>query len=160
MPEELDLGIRPETKLREIGETEFIRRHQCPVRSLAAFEKSEHPDDWRDLMRRFLVRRTRGFVRDNYAVTDDANGRKYLTFADGRRSYFPLRVPRTVKFTINDSDASDAYARLYSAPVVDAILGRTCLAMGWAITSRRSPIHPRHPLRPSSSMASPVRASG
>ena len=42
IPDELDLGIRPEKLLRELTETEFQRRHQCPVRSLAAFEKSEH----------------------------------------------------------------------------------------------------------------------
>src|SRR5258707_15348673 len=28
--EDRDLGIRPEKRLNEIGETEFIRRHQCP----------------------------------------------------------------------------------------------------------------------------------
>ena len=67
VPAEHDLGIRPERLLKELGETEFIRRHQCPVRSLAAFEKSEYPDDWRDLMRLYLVRRTRCFIKDNYA---------------------------------------------------------------------------------------------
>src|SRR6185295_9252983 len=36
--ESADIGIRPEKLIRELGETEFIRRHQCPVRSLAAFE--------------------------------------------------------------------------------------------------------------------------
>jgi hypothetical protein len=46
--EDQDLGIRPEQLLRAIGETEFIRRHQAPVRSLAAFEKSESADDWRE----------------------------------------------------------------------------------------------------------------
>ena len=46
VPEDKDLGIRPERLIREIGETEFIRRHQSPVRSLAAFEKSDHADDW------------------------------------------------------------------------------------------------------------------
>ena len=29
LPEDDDIGIRPESLLREIGETEFIRRHQC-----------------------------------------------------------------------------------------------------------------------------------
>jgi len=57
--EDVDIGLRPEFLLREIGETELIRRHQCPVRSLAAFEKSEYADDWRELMRLYLVRRTR-----------------------------------------------------------------------------------------------------
>lgn len=51
IPEDADLGIRPEGLLREIGETEFLRRHQSPVRSLAAFEKSLYADDWREIMR-------------------------------------------------------------------------------------------------------------
>lgn len=47
IPEDRDIGIRPERLLSEIGETEFIKRYQAPVRSLAAFEKSEYADDWR-----------------------------------------------------------------------------------------------------------------
>ena len=118
VPEDEDLGIRPERLLREIGETEFIRRHQAPVRSLAAFDRSEHADDWRELMRLYLVRRTRSFIQDNYAVTDPANGRKYLTFDDGTRSYFPIRVPKTVRFDIDEQ-----YSRLFANDVVDAING-------------------------------------
>jgi len=119
--EDKDLGIRPEKKLRQMGETEFIRQHQCPVRSLAAFEKSEIADDWRDLMRLYLVRRTRSFIQDNYASTDPENGRRYLVFEDGSRSYFPIRVPKTITFVIRDDDRTDQYARLYSASVVDAV---------------------------------------
>ncbi len=77
-----DIGIRPERLLRDMGEMEFIRRHQCSVRSLAAFEKSTYPDDWRELMRLYMVRRTRSFIQDNYAQTDPDTGRKFLTFAD------------------------------------------------------------------------------
>jgi superfamily II DNA or RNA helicase len=121
VPEDRDLGIRPERLLRELSETEFLRRHQCPVRSLAAFEKSAYADDWRELMRLYLVRRTRSFIQDNYAEADPATGRKYLTFDDGSHSYFPTRVPKTVKFKINAKDPADRYARLYSAEVVDAI---------------------------------------
>jgi len=120
VPEDLDLGIRPDTLLREMGELEFSAKHQCPVRSLAAFEKSPYPDDWRELMRLYMVRRTRSFIQDNYAQTDPATGRKYLTYADGRRSYFPLRQPRTVTFPLQDG-ADDQYARLYSPTVVNAI---------------------------------------
>ncbi|OGL44939.1 MAG: NgoFVII family restriction endonuclease [Candidatus Schekmanbacteria bacterium RBG_16_38_10] len=119
--EDKDLGIRPERLLREIGETEFIRRHQCPVRSLAAFEKSEHADDWRELMRLYMVRRTRSFIQENYAKPDPDNGRKFLTFEDGTRSYFPVRQPKTVKFKIEDNNPADQYARLYTSDVVDAI---------------------------------------
>jgi len=121
VPEGKDIGTRPERLLRDIGETEFVRQHQCPVRSLAAFEKSEYADDWRELMRLYLVRRTRSFIQDNYAQTDPDNGRRYLTFEDGTRSYFPLRMPKTVIFEINDSDSNDQYARLFSHEVVHAI---------------------------------------
>ncbi len=121
IPEDRDIGIRPERLLQDIGETEFIRRHQCSVRTLAAFEKSEYADDWRELMRLFLVRRTRSFIQDNYAETDPATGRKFLTFEDGTRSYFPTRLPRTVQFALDENDPADQYARLYSDPIVEAI---------------------------------------
>ena len=121
VPEDRDIGIRPERLLQDIGETEFIRRHQCHVRSLAAFEKSTYADDWREMMRLYMVRRTRTFIQDNYAKTEPSNGRKYLTFEDGSRSYFPERVPRTLRFKIDENDTNDQYARLYAKPVVDAI---------------------------------------
>ena len=141
--ENKDIGIRPEKLLREMGETEFIRRHQCPVRSLAAFEKSIAADDWRDLMRLYLVRRTRSFIQENYADLDcpdcravvlashpnctkcgrkkTASDRRYLTFADGTRSYFPVRIPKTVKFTVNAKDPQDQYASLFADDVVKAV---------------------------------------
>jgi hypothetical protein len=87
--EDAQLPVRPEELLRSIGESEFIRRHQCRPDSLAGFEKSEYADDWRELMRLYLVRRTRSFIQDNYAETDADNGRRYVTFEDGTRSYFP-----------------------------------------------------------------------
>ena len=116
--EDADLGIRPERLLQQMGETEFVRQHQAPVQSLAAFEKSEHADDWRELMRLYLVRRTRSFIQDNYATTDETSGRKYLTFEDGTPSYFPARVPKTLRFDIDEQ-----YARLFADNVVGAING-------------------------------------
>ena len=121
LPENNDIGVRPERLLRELTEPKFKSMYQCPIRSLAAFEKSEYPDDWRDLMKMFLVRRTRSFIQNNYAETDPGDGRKFLTFEDGRRSYFPTRIPRTVKFEIDESNPEDQYARLYAAEVVDTI---------------------------------------
>ncbi len=121
VPDDRDLGIRPEKYIRQIGETEFLRRHQAPVRSLAAFEHSEYPDDWRELMRLFMVRRTRSFIQTEYAETDPENGRKFLTFEDGTRSYFPARIPKTVKFKTDPKDKSDQYARLYADDVVRTI---------------------------------------
>lgn len=120
VPEDETLTIRPEQLLRELGEVEFTRQHQAPLRSLAAFEKSEHPEDWQDLMRLYMVRRTRSFIKANYAETD-GDGSKYLLFQDGKRSYFPERVARTVKFRLDDQDPNDQYARLYDPQVVDII---------------------------------------
>ena len=67
------VGIRPEEYLRRECDgraDEFTRRHQCALNCLAAFEKSGHPDDWREMMRLFMVRRTRSFVERNYAFTE------------------------------------------------------------------------------------------
>jgi superfamily II DNA or RNA helicase len=120
VPEDKDLGLRPERKIRELGELEFLQRQVAP-RTLAAFEKSEYADDWRELMRLYMVRRTRSFIQENYAEADSQTGRKFLTFADGSRSYFPTRVPKTVKFRIDDANQDDQYARLYAEDVVKAI---------------------------------------
>jgi SNF2 family DNA or RNA helicase len=145
VPEAEELGIRPERLLRDLGETEFIRRHQCPVRSLAAFEKSEYADDWRELMRLYMVRRTRSFIQENYATLDPATGRKFLTFEDGSRSYFPERTPKTVKFKINERDPSDQYARLYASDVVTAVNTLNLPRYGLANYVAASPHRPPTP---------------
>lgn len=121
-----DLGIRPEKLLSEIGEAKFNAQFQCPVRSLTAFEKSDYPDDWRELMRHYLVRRTRSFIQANYAQHDEQTQRSYLVFPGGTRSYFPVRVPRTVKFALGEDGQPDPYALLYSEEVVNTI-GDLCL---------------------------------
>lgn len=142
VPANDDLGIRPERVLKELGEIEFVRRHQCPVRSLAAFEKSDYPDDWRDLMRLFLVRRTRSFIKDNYAKTDASNGRKYLTFDSGDRFYFPDRLPKTEKFKFDESNPNDQYARLYSSQVVNAVNGLSLPRYGLGNYIKATPHEP------------------
>ena len=123
LPEDEELPIRPERLLKELGETEFIRKHQCSPRSLAAFKKSEYADDWRELMRLYLVRRTRTFIMENYAKTDKTTGRKYLLFEDGQKYDFPARIPKTIKFTIKNGSGNDQYARMYADDVVDLING-------------------------------------
>jgi Helicase conserved C-terminal domain/PLD-like domain len=138
-----DIGVRPEAMIRAIGgETEFVRKHQCAVRSLPAFEKSDQTDDWRELMRLYMIRRTRGFILQNYAQTDEANGRKFITFADGTRSYFPVRQPKSVKFAIDDSDPGDPYAKAYSDAVVSAVDGLKLPRYGLANYLAADPAHP------------------
>ena len=86
-----DLGIRPEAAIAERGEAEFALACEGRTSTLAAFRRSEHRADWQALLSQFLVRRTRRFVQENYAETDEA-GRSFLTFGDGRRFHFPERI--------------------------------------------------------------------
>jgi len=140
------VGIRPEEYLRRDCDgrpDEFTRRHQCAVNCLSAFEKSAHADDWRELMRLFMVRRTRSFVERNYAFTEcpacttvllptqdkcprcerakAKEDRRFLILEGATRFHFPKRQPKTLTFRIRDSDPTDQYARLYSDKVVDTV---------------------------------------
>lgn len=144
-PEDV-VGIRPEEYLRRECDgrpDEFTRRHQCALNCLAAFEKSAHADDWRELMRLFMVRRTRSFVERNYAFTECPScstvvtptqekcskceraktkaDRRFLILEGGSRFHFPKRHPKTLTFRIRDKDPKDQYARLYSDIVVDTV---------------------------------------
>jgi len=58
--EEIDISISPERFIDSIGgAVEFSARYQTQPRTLGAFERSDFADDWRELMRLYLVRRTR-----------------------------------------------------------------------------------------------------
>ncbi len=118
--ENQDIGIAPEVLIREHGEL-FLQRKECLPRCLRAFEHSEYADDWRELMRLYLVRRTRSFIKTNYAKDDPEKGQKYLLFANGMRSYFPVRIPRTLKFPVDEKNPDDQYARLYTDKVAKPI---------------------------------------
>lgn len=115
--EDDDLGIRPEEYIRELGgDRAFLQKHsEVFIRSIKAFEKSTNIDDWQELMKLFLVRRTRTFIKDNYAKIDETTKRKYLEFRDGRQNFFPERKPKAVKF---ETVPGDQYSRLYSEDMI------------------------------------------
>ena len=117
-----NIGIRPEHYMRKRGlsDAQFERVHQCPAHSILGLEKSDEFDDWRELIRLYMVRRTRSFILQHYAAKD-AKGRSYITDSQGQRRYFPTRVPLALTFPINEADLGDHYARLYSGNVVDLI---------------------------------------
>ena len=118
LEEDQDLGIRPEMYIKELGgEREFLMKHnEIFIRSIKAFEQSPYVEDWNELMKLFLVRRTRTFIKDNYAKYDPEKHRKYLEFPDGTKSYFPDRIPKSVKFP---TVAGDQYSRLYSEEMIN-----------------------------------------
>lgn len=120
--EKANIGIRPEHHMRKtgMGEAEFERKHQCRVNSILAIEKSDEFDDWRELIRLYMVRRTRSFIIQHYTEAD-AQGRRYIAGKDGEKRYFPVRKPVSLQFTVDEADPADRYARLYSPAVVDQI---------------------------------------
>jgi len=142
-----EVGARPEAYLANECQgrlEDFTLKHQCKINTLAAFEKSEHADDWRELMRLYMVRRTRSFIERNYAITDcecgtpihaslsecpnckkakKQNARRYLKLGNGMKFHFPKRVPKNLAFEVNERDSSDQFAKLYSPEVVDVIRG-------------------------------------
>jgi superfamily II DNA or RNA helicase len=120
--EKANIGIRPERFMRKLGitEAEFERKHQCKVNSILAIEKSDEFDDWRELIRLYMVRRTRSFIVQHYTEADE-QGRRYIAGNDGEKRYFPKRLPASIKFAVDDTDPADRYARLYSVEVVDQI---------------------------------------
>ena len=120
--EKTNIGIRPEHHLRKTGmsEAEFERKWQCKTNSIVAIEKSDEFDDWRELIRLYMVRRTRSFIIQHYTEADD-KGRRYIAVADGEKLYFPERKPHSLAFDVDERDAGDCYARLYSDDVVDLI---------------------------------------
>ncbi|MDR1484248.1 MAG: phospholipase D-like domain-containing protein [Planctomycetaceae bacterium] len=123
IPEDKDLGISPEKYIKKIGgQVQFNAQHtEISPRSLRAFELSNEPDDWQNLMQLYLVRRTRNFIKKYYAKTDPKNGQKYLSFSDGTPSYFPERVAKKVEYPFDPKNPDDQYAALYADHVVDLI---------------------------------------
>ena len=98
-----DLGLRPEHAIEEAGIADFMAACDGKPSTLQAFERSEHLDDWQALMSQYLVRRTRRFVEDHYATEDEA-GRRYLTFGNNERFYFPKRTAMPTERTLTEDD--------------------------------------------------------
>jgi len=70
-----------------------------------------------------MVRRTRTFIKENYATYDSAKKQYYLTFNDGRIEYFPDRLPKKIEYSFDPSDKKDIYVKLYDEDVVKIING-------------------------------------
>jgi len=122
LDEDTNLGVRPDKYIHSIGgSVNFQANHQVKETTISAFEKSEYSDDWAELMRLFLVRRTRSFIKTNYAHDDEKEGRKYLEFPDGSKSYFSNRLPKKVEYSFNVNDPDDQYAKLYAENIVKTV---------------------------------------
>lgn len=103
LDEDQDLHVRPERFFQQWtqagkNDADFIAQFQTSTHSLRAFDRSLFPEDWRDLMRLYLVRRTRQFIIKHYARFDEARQRYYVTLNETTPAYFPLREPRSASW--------------------------------------------------------------
>ena len=92
-------------------------------RTFKAFlaSKTEDEQAWQNLFHRYLIRRTRNFIKENYIELADKKGRKFLeSKKDDNRYYFPERIPKLVEFDLSISE-SNQYARLYSEHIVELL---------------------------------------
>ncbi|ANQ76036.1 MULTISPECIES: helicase-related protein [Rhodococcus] len=96
-----DLGISPTNAMA--ADPRLIDKVDGKITTMAAFRKSEDPDDWKRLMSEHLVRRTRTFIKNNYSETDE-DGRQYLEFSNGTRFTFPERIPKPVNHSFGPND--------------------------------------------------------
>ncbi|MDO3636410.1 helicase-related protein [Mycolicibacterium arseniciresistens] len=101
-----DLGISPVNALA--ADPRLADRVDGKTTTMAAFRRSEDPDDWKRLMSEHLVRRTRTFVKNNYSK-DDGDG-PYLEFSDGTQFRFPQRIPKPVDHSFGESDPATLMA--------------------------------------------------
>lgn len=93
LDEDEDLGIAPVYALER--DPRLKENLEYAPTTLAAFKKSEEPEDWKRLMGEHLIRRTRSFVINTYAQTDE-QGNRYLQYnnddgSPGTRFTFPKR---------------------------------------------------------------------
>ncbi len=117
LPNDADVGIRPDRQIAIDGEAEFIAKCEGKPQTLGAFRKSEQAEDWRRLMSLFLVRRTRKFIKDNYAQADE-NGRFFLEFNNGQKFYLPGRVAHVIKHHVRPDEPA---AEMTADETLDAI---------------------------------------
>lgn len=110
-----DLGLQPVVAMSK--DDKFADRVDGKTSTLEAFRRSDEPDDWKRLMSEHLIRRTRSFIRKNYALTD-ADGTEYLTFANGTKFTFPTRVPKPLVHSFGEHDPA---AKMESVATLDTI---------------------------------------
>jgi superfamily II DNA or RNA helicase len=113
-----DLGLQPVVALGK--DPGLADRVDGKTNTMLAFRKSEEPDDWKRLMTDHLVRRTRSFIKNNYALIDE-DGREYLVFADGSRFFFPERTARPVEHSFGTNDPAAIMASDSTLNAIDGL---------------------------------------
>ena len=114
-----NLGISPMAALA--SDPKLIDAVDGKISTLLAFRKSEEAEDWRRLMSEHLVRRTRTFIRQNFAEVDPDSGREFVTFADGSHFYFPDRLAKPLPHSFSNGDPARLMVDDTTLDVIDQL---------------------------------------
>ena len=101
LDDDSDLGLQPIAAMAL--DSDFAKKMDHKTTTLAAFKRSDEADDWKRLMSEHLIRRTRTFIKKNYALKDE-NGNEYLTFSNGEKFYFPQRIAKPIEHSFGKED--------------------------------------------------------
>ncbi len=118
-----DLGYKPLNAINKMGIPEAAKISEGLLSNLNFFEKAlktaPNEEDMQVFMSNFLIRRTRKFLADNYAIYDKEKERNYFLFSDGEKYFIPNRVPSTLNF--KNSELGEAQALLRSEKTIEQI---------------------------------------
>ena len=101
LDDDYDLGLQPTVAMAH--DPDFARKVDQKTSTLGAFKKSDEAEDWKRLMSDHLIRRTRSFIKNNYALIDE-KGSEYLTFSNGEKFYFPTRIAHPIEHSFKGGD--------------------------------------------------------
>jgi len=101
LDDDSDLGLQPIAAMAL--DSDFAKKMDHKTTTLAAFKKSDEADDWKRLMSEHLIRRTRTFIKNNYALKDE-KGNDYLTFSNGDKFYLPQRIAKPIDHSFTKGD--------------------------------------------------------
>ena len=126
LEDDYDLGLQPTAAMAL--DADFARKVDQKTSTLGAFKKSDEADDWKRLMSDHLIRRTRSFIKNNYALIDE-KGNEYLTFSNGEKFYFPTRIAHPIEHSFKDGDPAQLMVSDETLdPIADLLLPRYGLA--------------------------------
>jgi len=126
LDDDYDLGLQPTAAMAL--DADFARKVDQKTSTLGAFKKSDEADDWKRLMSDHLIRRTRSFIKNNYALVDE-KGNEYLTFSNGEKFYFPTRIALPIEHSFKDGDPAQLMVSDETLdPITDLLLPRYGLA--------------------------------
>jgi hypothetical protein len=126
LDDDYDLGLQPTAAMAL--DPDFARKVDQKTSTLGAFKKSDEADDWKRLMSDHLIRRTRSFIKNNYALVDE-KGNEYLTFSNGEKFYFPTRIAHPIEHSFKVGDPAQIMVSDETLdPITDLLLPRYGLA--------------------------------